>query len=420
MAATVVVAGNDFPEEWGDEVPEWAFWSTAGLLEVVVPQRITTILGFCFPAGLIKITLPDTLVYIGNSAFSGCSELGEVALPPSLLEVGHAAFRNCSGLHELVFPNALADIGGGVCFGCTGLTAVTLPESLVEIADSVFEGCGRLRRISVPDGTETVGRAAFRDCSGLEAVTFSNGVLRVIRQAAFYGCTSLVELALPNSVHTISGNGGSGHHGAFEGCTHLRTLILPAALTALGAAAFRGSTANLQMVVVPQTVPPKVAIAVAAMLCPRTGAASETAASLDSDGGSSFDLVAVVARAGSTLKLVSAPDEVVASLAGIFAAMSTMAEVRAAARHATLLDRHHWTVKTHMHGICTPGQRARAHAVLLVGARLYGKLAQRASVAAAASLAAVVGRRDQTQLPALPDELWVEVLGWLRRCELGE
>jgi hypothetical protein len=104
-------------------------------------------------------------------------------------------------------------------------------------------------------------------------------------------------------------------------------------------------------------------------------------------------------------------------LGGVFAAMTTMAEVRTAHRDIpTVLDHYHWTVRTHAHRICTAGQRACAHMVLLVGTWLDVRSRRQFKVEVDSSQVVL---RVITQLPPLPDELWMLVLGWLRRSDLG-
>jgi hypothetical protein len=90
-----------------------------------------------------------------------------------------------------------------------------------------------------------------------------------------------------------------------------------------------------------------------------------------------------------------------------------MAEVRTDHRAiASVLECTHWTVKAHTYSVCTAAQRSCAHATLLVGARLHSQFALHSGLASD-----VVA---DPKLAPLPDELWVEVLGWLRRSELGE
>ena len=56
----------------------------------------------------------------------------------------------------------------------------------------------------------SIGQVAFYGCSGLTAVTIPNSVTS-IGGSAFYGCSGLTSLTIPNSVTSIG-------YGAFYGC----------------------------------------------------------------------------------------------------------------------------------------------------------------------------------------------------------
>jgi hypothetical protein len=168
------------------------------------------------------------------------------------------------------------------------------------------------------------------------------------------------------------------------------------------------------MLVVPFTVAVEIAAIVGSMFGSRVGP-NYSANSAETSCGEADD---VACPNVSNLQLVSAPDAVVASLGGVFAEMTTMTEVRAAGRAVGgVVDHCFWSVTTHLHQVCSRGQRACAHTVLLVGARLYTQLAP-SSVLASDQPSRVAVREAVLQLPPLPDELWVLVLGWLRRSEL--
>ena len=86
------------------------------------------------------------------------------------------------------------------------------------------------------DGTTysvtTIGGRAFYDCSGLTSVTIPNSVT-TINYAAFYGCTGLTSVTIPNSVTSIG-------VGAFNGCSSLTSVTLGKSVTTIGNSAFRG------------------------------------------------------------------------------------------------------------------------------------------------------------------------------------
>jgi len=104
---------------------------------------------------ITSIVIPDTVTYIGESAFENCEDLKKVTLPKNLKIIGDSAFRE-SGLTSIVIPEGVTQIGeyhGMTFFVCENLTSVTLLESLVEIFQATFMGCKELTTVKLPSGT---------------------------------------------------------------------------------------------------------------------------------------------------------------------------------------------------------------------------------------------------------------------------
>jgi hypothetical protein len=432
MAATTINI-PDFLEVRGDTVPEQAFIRRTDLLNVVVPDTITRIGNNAFFGcwGLVKLSLPNSLSEIGDRAFHGCSGLVELRLPNSLSAIGDSAFRGCSGMVELSLPDTLTAIGSYAfrdCFGlvelnlpnilraigysafgnCSGLVELTLPDTLTSIGDFAFHDCTGLVELNLPDALTSIGHSAFRSCSGLVGLHLPDA-LTSIGNSAFHGCSGLVELNLPDTLTAIGVF-------AFCECENLRCLVLPPALVSLGATVFQDSMINLRMLVVPLPVPFEYAATIAAIF----GRGDKLNYRSDPDD-TKCDTEAVDFPTDSIIQLVSAPDAVVASLRGVFAEMATMSEVRAAGRAVSGVAEHcYWGVRTHLHQVCTRSQRVCAHTLLLVGARLYSESVTSSTCGTASDRSSHTnGREAVPQLPALPNELWVLVLGWLRRSALG-
>ena len=96
--------------------------------------------------------------------------------------------------------------------GVTGWgTSATLPGS-------AFAGCTALQEVVSPGDVQVIGEYAFFNCTALTTVNLPQ--LTRIDQYAFQVCTSLAELTLDN-VEAID-------LAAFYGCTSLETLKLPA------------------------------------------------------------------------------------------------------------------------------------------------------------------------------------------------
>ena len=91
----------------------------------------------------------------------------------------------------------------------------------------------------------SIGSDAFYYCTYLADIIIPNSVTS-IGSDAFYGCTSLADIIIPNSVTSI----GSG---AFSGCTSLKSINIPNAVTSIGSYAFFGCT-SLKSINIPNAV----------------------------------------------------------------------------------------------------------------------------------------------------------------------
>ncbi len=61
---------------------------------------------------------------IGDSAFSGCSELQSIAIPDNIMSIGSDAFYKCVNLREISIPYNVRFICDGAFFGCKSLTTI--------------------------------------------------------------------------------------------------------------------------------------------------------------------------------------------------------------------------------------------------------------------------------------------------------
>ena len=112
----------------------------------------------------------------------------------------------------------------------------------VDVPRDMFGKCTGLKKVTLKNGVRSIGEDAFRDCSSMEGVIFENTVLEKISDGAFWGCSALSSIALPDSVTEIERNA------FFE--TGLRNIQLPEKLTLIGGGAFCNCK-NLKQVQLP-------------------------------------------------------------------------------------------------------------------------------------------------------------------------
>ena len=117
-------------------------------------------------AGALK--LPDTLVIIGEYAFTDCTGLtGTLTIPASVTEIRESAFDGCTGLTgSLSLPGSLTVIGPLAFAGCTGLTGtLTLPAS-VTVGNFAFDETNLKVSGGTSGGWMNGGSGSSEDCDG--------------------------------------------------------------------------------------------------------------------------------------------------------------------------------------------------------------------------------------------------------------
>ena len=127
---------------------------------------------------------------------------------------------------------------------------IVIPETLggvpvTQIGNYAFYGCSSLRSVVIPEGVTTIGWSAFQGCSSLTEVVIPEGVTE-IGSSAFSGCSALTEVVIPESVTEIGGY-------AFSGCSSLTEVVLPEGVTEIGEQAFSGCS-SLTSVSIPEGV----------------------------------------------------------------------------------------------------------------------------------------------------------------------
>ena len=86
-----------------------------------------------FRKTIAKITLPEGLRKIGESAFNGLVSLEEVNIPTSVRSIGEYAFLDCNALKEMIVPEGVVTIEANafaVHRGMSELVRVRLPRTL--------------------------------------------------------------------------------------------------------------------------------------------------------------------------------------------------------------------------------------------------------------------------------------------------
>mgnify|MGYP000500203214 CR=1 FL=1 len=148
-----------------------------------------------------------------------------------------------------------------VPYSYDGSTYEGLYYNVTDTGEIEIAGCYEyVRKVNIPieiDGKSvtSIGEYAFYKCTSLTEITIPDSVTS-IGDGAFSGCTSLTEITIPDSVTYIEGRVPYpyyGDAGAFEYCTSLTEITIPDSVTSIGEYAFRGCT-SLTEITIPDSV----------------------------------------------------------------------------------------------------------------------------------------------------------------------
>lgn len=264
-------------------IPDYAFWGCTGLTSVTIPNSVTSIGSSAFSgcSQLESVVFGTGLLTIGSNIFSGHTPAKVFWLantPPS--GYGNAAgtvnyvvndqYKSLSNKTVCLFLSSLFEVDGIkyvpisqsdlTCeiLECANVNDIVVQESITYngttyivkgIGNYAFYGCTDLKSVFIPNSVTNIGGSAFYNCSGLTSVTIPSSVTD-IGAKAFYGCSGLTEV---NYNATNCNSMGSSSSSIFQDCESLTTLHIGDNVQIIPDYAFRGCT-GLTSVTIPNSV----------------------------------------------------------------------------------------------------------------------------------------------------------------------
>ena len=114
-----------------------------------------------------RVTIPDTVEVVGESAFENNQKVQFVVIPKSVKRLDAYVFWGCNNLEEVVLGKGLTTVDEYSFAGCTGLKQITIPENIQSIDAQAFAGCVNLTDIYIPATVTGIAEDAFLNCDNV-------------------------------------------------------------------------------------------------------------------------------------------------------------------------------------------------------------------------------------------------------------
>lgn len=250
--------------------------STNVMVSKINNKEVSEVYNGCFQykSNIISVTIPNSVISIGESVFRGCTSLENLTIPFVGRSSTSTGFQGVFG-YIFGYTTQTADSGySSSSSSFTTLTTGSVANAVCSWTDKTYSYRVKtggsllfpkyttyyglrsywyyipssLKNVTVTggnintaafcrvpnigvifNGVGTIGEYAFYNGTPT-SITMSESVTS-IGNAAFYGCSGLTSITIPNSVTTIGSN-------AFRNCTSMTRIYIPSSVTTISASSY--------------------------------------------------------------------------------------------------------------------------------------------------------------------------------------
>ncbi len=229
---------------------------------ITIPSGVKYIgaLAFAFN-DITEITIPEGVEEIGTGAFNYCGDLKRAVLPDTLHAVGDSVFAHCRELTDISVssdhPFLKMEDGGLysrednrlICYAQDTRESFTIPDGTEIIGNYAFQAAGHTAVVVIPASVVSIGPYSFAYATSLKEILVSpdNPVYQSVDGVLFdASADTLIRYpgASENSSYSVPEGTKTIWPMAFFGCSDLKEVVIPDSVSEIGEDLFGISILN--------------------------------------------------------------------------------------------------------------------------------------------------------------------------------
>lgn len=183
-----------------------------GNIKIPVGVKVIDSRLFCGNENITGVEIPDTVVSIGDYAFTGCINLEKIILGTNIINLGDGIVNNTAYAKnpKNIYNNViyLNEYAVGLSYYTTFPKRVFIKEGTKALCKDLFLGLD-IEYLYMPDSLEVIGDSALGGCTKLKYIRWSRNLITTGKQA-LWGNDSRKSICIYNNNFNSVGDIGTG------------------------------------------------------------------------------------------------------------------------------------------------------------------------------------------------------------------